>query len=286
MFTAVNLAAIYALIAIGIALVWAGLGFLNIAHGAMFAVGAYGGWWTVTYIADAGVVALLGGMIAGAASGLFVYFTVYLPLQGRRNWQLRMLLGSLALYMIGTNALQAVFGPETKNLPGPFGDGSVRVFDTVVAVGTIGSMATAAFILALLIGALKWTRIGLGVRAISQNQEGALLVGINRKLLAIGVLVSSGLLVGLASVLLSQIFFVSPNAGFTPLIKGMIVALLGGLGSIPGTLVAACLIGLVEALTATYVGGEYVIITLFLLIGVVLLIRPRGIGGLLEESRA
>ena len=90
---------------------------------------------------------------------------------------------------------------------------------------------------------------------------------------------------GLAAVLLSQNYFVSPFAGTTPLVKGMVVALAGGLGSVAGALIAAVLIGFIEAVTAVSLGGQYVLITQFLFIIAVLLIRPRGIGGMIEHSR-
>ena len=114
----------------------------------------------------------------------------------------------------------------------------------------------------------------------------AALVGIDRRRLALAILAVSGAMTGLASVLLAQVFYVSPEAGYSPLVKGLIVALLGGLGSVPGTILAALLVAATEALTATYLGGQYVLMTLFLLIAVVLLIRPRGLGGLLEAVRA
>jgi branched-chain amino acid transport system permease protein len=130
------------------------------------------------------------------------------------------------------------------------------------------------------------SRIGLGVRILTQNPEAAALVGIDRRRLALAILAVSGAMTGLASVLLAQVFYVSPEAGYDPLIKGLIVALLGGLGSIPGTILAALLVAATEALTATYLGGQYVLITLFFLIAIVLLLRPRGLGGLLEAARA
>ena len=71
-----------------------------------------------------------------------------------------------------------------------------------------------------------------------------------------------------------------------PLVKGLVVAMLGGLGSIRGTILAALLVGGVEAVTATYIGQQYVLVTLFLLIVIVLLVRPRGLGGVLEAARA
>ena len=123
------------------------------------------------------------------------------------------------------------------------------------------------------------------MRAIMQNPEGASLVGINRKRLALGILILSGIMVGLASVLLGQTFFVSPEAGTQPLTKGLITAMLGGLGSVPGAIVAALLVGFTEALTVEFLGGQYVLMTQLALVALMLIIRPRGIAGVLETSR-
>lgn len=127
--------------------------------------------------------------------------------------------------------------------------------------------------------------MGLQIRAMMQNPEGAALVGIGVRPTALVVMGVTGALAGLAAVLLSQTYFVSPFAGTTPLVKGLIVALAGGLGSVPGAVIAAALVGVVEALTGALLGGQYVLLTQFGFIIVVLLLRPRGIAGLLDKSR-
>ena len=118
-----------------------------------------------------------------------------------------------------------------------------------------------------------------------QNPEGAALVGVDLRSTAVSVMMVTGGLAGLAAVLLSQNYFVSPYSGTTPLVKGMVVALAGGLGSVAGAGIAALLVGLVEALTAVELGGQYVLMTQFLLIIVILLMRPRGIGGMIQHAR-
>ena len=123
------------------------------------------------------------------------------------------------------------------------------------------------------------SRIGLGVRALTQNPEGAALVGIGRKQAAFAILIVSGALAGFAAVLLSQIFYPEPNIGYLPLVKGLIVALLGGLGSILGTVIAGLLIGATEAVTLHFLDASWVLLTQFALIAIVLLVRPRGVGG-------
>jgi len=96
---------------------------------------------------------------------------------------------------------------------------------------------------------------------------------------------SSASACGLASVLLSQTYYIGPFSGITPMIKGVSVALCGGLGSVLGALIAAGLLGVNEAMTSLLLGGHIVLITQFLLIIIILLIRPRGIAGILDRAR-
>lgn len=282
----VNLAAIYALVAVGISLTWAGLGFLNLAHGVTFASAGYGAWWTVEHISSSGPAVLAAGFVVGAVAGAIVFLAVFLPLDGRPNWETRSLIATLALSLIGTNTLLEVFGPRLKELPAVFGNDTFRIGGTLVTADKSGAVLSAIVVLSLLVVTLGRSRMGLAVRALTQNAEGAKLVGIDRKTMAFAILAVSGGLAGLASVLLAQTFFVSPAAGFVPLIKGLVVALLGGLGSITGALIAALLVGATEAFTATFLGGQYVLMTQFALIATVLLVRPRGVAGILETTRA
>lgn len=291
--TTINLAAIYSLVAVGIALAWAGLGFLNLAHGATFAAAGYGAWWASNNIvsetsapAAQSAVTLAAGIVVGAVAGAIICLVVFLPLDGRLNFDTRTMIATLALTFIGTNVYQLVFGPRTKELPFLFGTDKFDLAGTKITADKSGAIISVTILMALLVTALARTRIGLAVRALTQNSEGAAIVGIGRKQAAFAILMAAGALAGVASVLLSQVFYVAPNAGFLPLVKGMIVALLGGLGSISGTVIAALMVGATEALTARYLNQGYVLMTLFGLIVVVLTIRPRGVGGLLEATRA
>jgi branched-subunit amino acid ABC-type transport system permease component len=284
--TTLNLAAIYGLVAVGISITWAGLGFLNLAQGTTFAVAGYGAWWASVHISSSSPVVILAGIVTGAACGVIICVAVFLPLYGKRNWEIRTLTATLALSFIGANVLLEVFGPDYKAIPEIFGSGHFSFAGAIVTADKTGTVISAVVVLTLAVLALVRTRIGLGVRALTQSKEGAALVGIDLRTTAFAILAASGALVGLASTLLAQTFYVVPDAGYVPLVKGLVVAMLGGLGSIRGTVAAALLVGGVEAVTATYIGQEYVLVTLFMLIVVVLLVRPRGLGGVLEAARA
>ena len=284
--TTINLAAIYSLVAVGISLTWAGLGFLNLAHGVTFAAAGYGAWWAQENINDHPAVIFLGGIVVGAVAGAIICVSVFLPLDGKPNWDFRSMIATLGLAIIGVNTYLLVFGPSRKSIDFLFGTTKYKVGDTTITADKSGAIISATVVMILVVLALLKSRIGLGVRALTQNPEGAALVGIGRKQAAFAILIVSGALVGFAAVLLSQIFYPEPNIGYLPLLKGLIVALLGGLGSILGTVIAALMVAATEAVTIHYLDASWVLLTQFALIAIVLLVRPRGVAGVLEGTRA
>ena len=283
--TTLNLAAIYGLLAIGISIIWSSLNMLNMAHGFTFAASGYCAWLMATYISSHPLAVLMAGILAGALIGVLICVITFLPLHDRPNFNVRSLIVTLAINLIGTQLLLRIFGPRMKPLPRVFGSFSFALGDTLITADKLGTIISSAIILSLTLLWMLRSRRGLQVRAMMQNPEGAALVAIDVRFTAIRVMMMTGALAGLASVLLSQTFFVNPNSGLQPLIKGLIIALVGGLGSMLGAIIAAFIIALIEALTATYMGGQYVLIGQILFIIIVLLIRPRGVAGMLDEFR-
>jgi len=299
---ALNLSAIYALMAIGISLLWSSIGMLNMAHGATFAVAGYG----ALVIGDAvipGVDAALRGSVllpyarflvlmaagvgVGALFGGLVYLLAFLPIHDKANFAVRGLIVTLAINLATVQALLWWFGPRQRALPQIFGFGRLEVFGVPIRYDQAATITATVILLAVVLAWLKTSRKGLEIRAMMQNPEGAALSGISVRRAALPVMAVTGAMAGAAAVLLSQSVFVSPTAGAMPLIKGMIIALLGGLGSVPGAALAALLIGGLEAATGAipFLGQRMVLLVQFGFIILVLIIRPRGIGGLLDETR-
>jgi branched-chain amino acid transport system permease protein len=283
---AITLTSIYGLLAIGISIIWSSLGMLNMAFGFTFAAAGYGAWMAAQQWPESAVAVLAAGILTGAIVGALVCAIAFIPLHDKPAFPVRSLIATLAISLLGTQLLLAVFGPRVKPLPKVFGYGVWELGeDFVIAHDKAGSVICSVVLLLVVLAWMKTSRRGLEIRAMMQNPEGAALVGIGVRSTAFAVMAVTGALAGLASVLLSQTYFVSPYSGLVPLIKGLIVALAGGLGSVAGALIAAALVGFTEAATAALIGGQYVLITQFVLIITILLIRPRGIGGLLDETR-
>lgn len=286
------LSSVYGLVAIGISLTWASIGMLNLAQGFIFTAGGYSAYLFSQIADSAGLTGaalsigtILAGMIGGALCGLVVGGLAFLPLQDRENFRTRALIATLAISLIGTQIWLIIFGPQSKPLPQIFGDGTVSIGAATVSAGQIGGIVIAALTLAAVIMWMRSSRSGLQMRAMMMNPLGAAVVGVSVRTTGMRVLAISGALTGLSAVLLGQVFFVSPTSGVTPLTVGLIISLAGGLGSIPGTVVAAGLMGFAEAITARYTSQSVVPFVLFGLVVLILIIRPRGLGGLLEDVR-
>lgn len=297
-----SLAAIYGLMAIGISLLWSSIGMINMAHGASFAVAGYAAWAASEaakplFLAAfgktiAGTAAMAGltlgtGALAGAMMGALIYLLAFLPIHDKPNFPVRSLIVTLALNLATVQVLLWWFGPRQKNLPKIFGTGKVEFLGISARYDQIGTIAATFLILGLVLLWLRVSRKGLEIRAMMQNPEGAVLSGISVRWTALPVTMLTGALAGLAAILLSQTIFVSPTSGAMPLIKGLTIALLGGLGSVPGAVLGAVIIGFLEAVIGAipFLGQRYVLFGTFLFIIVVLILRPRGLGGLLDEAR-
>jgi len=290
--SALVLASMYGLIAIGISLTWASIGMLNLAQGFIFTAGGYTAWLYAQYAEGWGLEGvglsagvLIFGMLGSALAGLFVGAIAFLPLQDRDNFRTRSLIATLAISLIGTQLWLILFGPQNKPLPPVFGEGRIEIGPAGMSYQQLGTIIVAVVMLALVILWMRSSRRGLQMRAMMMNPLGAAVVGVSVRSTGMRVLAISGALTGLSSVLLAQVFFVSPTSGVQPLTTGLIISLAGGLGSIPGTVAAAGLIGLAEALTARYLQQSLVPFVLFAIVVLILIFRPRGLGGLLEDVR-
>jgi branched-chain amino acid transport system permease protein len=199
----------------------------------------------------------------------------------------RALIVTLGLNIASVQGLLWAFGPRSQGLPKIFGFGRWEVWGTKIRYDQAGTIIGATLIMGLTLAWLRYSRRGLEVRAMMQNAEGAAYSGISRQVTALPVLMLTGAIAGMAAALLSQTIFVSPTAGVIPLVMGLTIALLGGLGSVPGAMIGALLIGFLEAIVGSipFLGQRYVMFANFLFIITVLIIRPRGIGGLLDDTR-
>jgi branched-chain amino acid transport system permease protein len=289
---AITVAAIYGLIAVAVSITWSSLGLINLAYGFIYSLAGYAAWLVATQVAKQyidpalqPIVIAATGIIAGAIGGIIVCLIVFIPLHDKPAFTSRGMIATLAISLIGSQLFLMVFGPTAKSLPELFGRWRVKVFDITLSADKIGIVVCSIVMLVIVVLWMRSSRRGLEIRAMMMNPLAASIVGIGIRRTGLYVMALTGAMAGLASVLLSQTYYIAPFSGLTPLIKGVSIALCGGLGSVQGAVIAAILLGLVEALTNKFLGGQYVLMTQFLVIILVLIVRPRGIAGLLDKAR-
>ncbi|NGM45046.1 branched-chain amino acid ABC transporter permease [Rhodobacter sp. SGA-6-6] len=282
---AITVACIYGLIAIAVSITWSSLGLINLAYGFVFTFAGYGAWLVAQHINDHPALIAAAGIAMGAAAGVLVCLVVFIPLHDKPNFTTRGMIATLAISLIGSQSFLMFFGPRPKSLPELFGFWTLDLFGVRLTSDKIGIVVCSALMLFLVVRWMRGSRRGLEIRAMMMNPHAASIVGIGIRSTGIYVMAVTGAMGGLASVLLSQTYYIAPFNGLTPLIKGVSIALCGGLGSVQGAVIAAILLGLVEALTNEFLGGQYVLMTQFLFIIAVLVVRPRGISGLLDKAR-
>lgn len=258
---------------------------MNLAYGFIFSFAGYAAWLVAGRIPTNSFLIAGTGIVAGGIAGIIVCLLVFIPLHDKPAFTSRGMIATLAISLIGSQLFLMVFGPTSKSLPDLFGRWKVKLFDITLTADKIGIVVCS---IAMLIGVVLWmrsSRRGLEIRAMMMNPHAASIVGIGIRRTGLYVMGLTGAMAGLASVLLAQTYYIAPFSGLTPLIKGVSIALCGGLGSVQGAVIAAILLGLVEALTNKFLGGQYVLMTQFLVIILVLIVRPRGISGLVDKAR-
>lgn len=274
------LASTYALMASGLSLVWATLGIFNFAHGAMMMLAAYVAW---TVADTAGLGLGLGAGIVVAIStvigaGILMERLVVRPFYGNRDLMLLTVMTTLAAMIFIEKGSQLLWGARLKQLS-PIVPGDVNFLGTTISAQEALIVAVAPLLLTGLAIFLRRSRIGRGIRAVGQNPDAAKLIGINVSALFIVTFTIAAVLAGLTGVLLGSVRMLTPAFGAEPLVKALIIVIFGGLGSLPGTIVAAYLIGLLEAALVFLVGIYWAPSMIFVLLIVVLLVRPQGLLG-------
>jgi len=272
------LGASYSLVAIGYTLIFGVLGLLYFAHGEVFMVGAFVGLYLVLYAGANIYVALLGATIACAMLGIMSVYVAVRPVAKDRP--LAPLISTIGLTIVLQNLAVYTFGGQQVGFPetikqqlftfGPITISSVQLFILGVAV----------LLMVSLWFFIERTRIGRAIRATAENHETAALLGVDvNKVVLITFAIGSGI-AGIAGVLDGvKNSGISPFMGVSVAVKGLIVMLLGGLGNVPGAMVAGLMLGMIEILSSAYIGTTSRDLFSFLILILILLYKPTGLFG-------
>lgn len=269
-----TLGSIYCLVALGLTLIYGILEVPNFAHGHLYMLGAYVTFFMMTLY---GVNYWLAAVIAAAVLavlGIVLERMVFHPLRNAPS-------SNKFIAAIGTmlviEALARVFwGSDYRKIP--------AIYDKVINLGGIRVTEQRLIVIAstiLLMIALnlflKRTIIGSAIEATAQSRDGASLVGIDVNKVAMLTFVVASVLAGAAAALAGPIFLVYPSMGALIIMKAFVIIVIGGMGSIPGAVLGGYILGLVESLGATYISTDYKDVVAFLVLVVILTVKPSGL---------
>jgi branched-chain amino acid transport system permease protein len=283
----VVLGSIYGLVAIGMTLIYGILRVLDMSQGSMVMVGGFIGWAVMTSAGLSPLLAIAAAFAATFALGVITQLISVQPLLGKRGVEFEMItfITTFAVAMIIANLALQIAGPSQRSVP-PLVDGSVEVYAGVSLSYQSMIMAGVAIALMVALGLyLTHSRYGLAIRAVAQDLDAARLQGVPIRRLFPLVMGFASALAGIAGVFLAAQYFASPSAGELPLLIALIVVIFGGLGSLPGAMVAAYAIGLIQATASTLVGTTWSLPILYGVILLVLVVRPQGLFGQAQEVR-
>ena len=239
------LGSLYSLIASGMSLIWSTLGAFNFAHGALMASGAYFVYtFAVEPLALPLWIAVPIGLVLGAAFGLLVERILFRPFISGPDGAMTVMVVTLVATSIIQNAIQLIWGPKLKQLP-TLTDLRVPIGDAVLQGNQLVAIILAPLLIGLIALLLARTRVGSIVRAVEQNRELSLLMGIKPAYVYAGVVAVAAVLATVAGVLLGGIQFMTPTMGADLMIRGFMILVFGGAASLKGTLIGAYVIGLI-----------------------------------------
>jgi branched-chain amino acid transport system permease protein len=277
--TGITIGIVYFLVAVGFTLCYGVGRVLNYSYGSFFTWGAYLAWIiAVGYTKLNYFLVFLIVLPIAFLMGLVVDRVIVRPLRSRPEFDFSVLLATLGLAVFLDNLVLVIFGARTKSLP-EFLDGSVSIGGFTISWQLIAMFIFAAVVAVVLFVFMAKTRTGMSMRAVAQDPTGARIVGIPLFRVYAITFGLSTMLCGAGGILLAPRFFMTPLGGWVFLVKALIISIAAGLGSLRGTLYASFLLGILEAVVGWQFGLLWVMPAWFIVLFLVLLIRPAGLFG-------
>jgi branched-chain amino acid transport system permease protein len=274
---------IYALVAIGLALIFGVANLINFAHGSVYMIGAYVGWICVTYL---GLPLVLTFVIVAAACALIGILIERFGLRSLQNSaRIAPLLATIGIAFALDQLVQILFSANPQSFPSPLPSQRIQIggvnigwLDVLIAGMTLA-------IAAALYGFLRFTKLGWSLRATAQDREAAQQMGVDVNRVNATTFAFAAALGGIAGVLIGMYFnTVYSSMSYQATLKGFAANLLGGLGSVPGAIVGGLLLGLIESYGVALLGATYRNLFAFMILIGVLVFLPSGLFGRRQQS--
>jgi branched-chain amino acid transport system permease protein len=284
----------WGLMALGLALCFGVMNLSNFAHGEYFMLGTLAAFYIITPLHNAlyetqntllmvmaPVIAIFSAFLIGGMAGAVTDKGVFAPLRKRskEQWMMNCFLVTIGLGQVLINAHQLIFGTVFKGIVAYWDVPSIALFGVYISIDRMFTFLLALLVIILFWFFMKFSRTGRAVRAVSQDEAGALMVGISVSRVHTFTLAMSCALAGLAGASLLFMFPSYPGVGLVPLYNSWFVIIVVGFGNMAGAIAGGFIIALVQVATRVYLGEGWESVIPMLLISVVLIFRPTGIFG-------
>ena len=272
--TGLGLGSVYAIIALGYTMVYGIAKMLNFAHGDVIMIGAYAAFFAVGNFNMPAIITVLFSVLVCTILGVIIERLAYKPL--RQASSLSVLITAIGVSYFLQNAAQILWGTDTKIFPTLFDFGNLNLFGGKLQISllTVVTILVCIVIMIVLTLFINKTKIGKSMRACSEDKTTAQLMGIN-----VDTTISITFAIGSGLAVCSTYPAVNPTLGSMPGIKAFTAAVFGGIGSIPGAFVGGLLLGIFETLAKAYISSQMSDAVVFLILIIVLLIKPTGLLG-------
>lgn len=282
-FDGLTIGSVYALSAIGLSLVFGATRTFNFCHGSFFTWGAYFAWlisdlaknklsYPIIFILVIPIMYLLGQ--------IFEKIVIF-PLRKSSDWSITVMVTTLASALIFDTSALIIFGPFPKSLK-PLYQGNILFGKFAIKANDLLVFIIALLIIILISFLLEKTREGMAMRAVAQDLTGANIVGIYVNKIFGYSLGVSAVLAAIAGILLAPKYFILPMGGWPIQLKSFVIVFFGGLGSFKGTVFAAFILGIVEAMVVLYIGSTWVMPIWSILVIGIMIFKPKGLFGIWE----
>ena len=276
--TGVSIGSVYALLAVGYALVFSVFNFSNFGFGPVMMLGAFGALFAIERTHMALFPGILVALAVAAVISLLMEVTIYRPMRQKKALKVYLMIAALGINTCVPNFCIQLWGGAVRPFPSDWAKAVIRIGNIAIPRADILAAVLSVIMLILLWCFLYKTKTGLGIRASAFDSNTAGLMGINVNRVAAVVFLLSGATAGLAGCFYGMKYSVYPNMGVVAT-KGFVSATVGGLGSLPGAVISGLLLVFLETIISAYVSTTYRDLVAYGLLVIVLILKPNGLLG-------